>query len=60
MVGSDSNMGRSICDHAQYGIEHSDNGAEPTPLITAAALQAVKVPKELVGSVDKMNDHAAN
>ncbi len=56
MVGRDSNVSRSICNHSQYGIEHSDNRAEPTPLTAAAVLQSVKVAKDLVGSVDKMND----
>ena len=55
MVSSDSNVRRSIGDHAHHGIEHSDDGAEPAPLAAATALQPVKVPKELVGSVNKMN-----
>jgi hypothetical protein len=50
-------MSCSVCDHLPYGIEHSDNGAESTVLTLCEATKAVKMSKELIGSVDQMNDH---
>ena len=57
MVGSDTYMCGSVSDHLQDGLEHAGDGAEPAVFPVTVALQPVKVTKELVGTVDKVDDH---
>src|ERR1035438_10150038 len=52
-------MRRTFLDHLQDGVEQTDDGAERPILALGEAAQAIEVAKQLVGSVDEMNDHQA-
>jgi hypothetical protein len=41
----------------QDGVKDSGDGAEPSGFTIAGAAQAVKVPEQLVRSVDQVDDH---
>jgi hypothetical protein len=59
VIGRDAEMSRTALDHLQHRLEHADDGAERTVYALIEAPQAVEMPKELVGAVDCVNDHAA-
>lgn len=57
MIGGDAEMRRAFCDHLPYGIQDAGYRSKPHALVAREAPQPLEVPKELVGTVDKMNDH---
>jgi len=46
-------------DHLQHRIEHADDGAERAVFAFGETTQAVEMAEELIGPVDKVNDHEA-
>lgn len=45
-------------DHLQHAVQDTDHRAEGPILALGEAAQAVEVPKQLVGAVDEVDDHA--
>src|SRR5439155_11792904 len=59
VIGRDAEVGRPFLDHLQHRVQHAGHGAERRIFILVEAAEAIKMPEELVGAVEKMNDHAA-
>ena len=59
MVRGYPDVRRTFLDHLQDGVEQTDDGAERPILALGEAAQAIEVAKQLVGTVDEMNDHPA-
>src|SRR6185312_7385332 len=57
MIGGDTDMGRAGLEHLHDGAQHTNDGAEGWILSLHEAAQTVKVPEQLVGAVEEMNDH---
>ena len=59
MIGGHTNVSRSTLDHLQDRMEHTDGGAERAIFALGKATKTIKMPEQLVGAVDEMNDHAS-
>ncbi len=59
MIGGDTQVARPFLDHLQDPVEHAHDRAHRPIFALGETAQTVKMPKQLVGAVDEMNDHAA-
>ena len=55
VVGSDTDVCRTILHHLENRIEYTDNGAEWFVLAAIEAALTVEVAKQLISAVDQMN-----
>ena len=58
MIGGDTQVARPFLDHLQDPVEHTHDRAHRPILALGETAQTVKVPEQLVGAVDEMDDHA--
>ena len=59
VIGGHPDMGASGLDQLQHRVEHAGHRAIGPVSALGEAAQAVEVPEQLVGPIEKMNDHAA-
>ena len=59
VIGRNADVRGALLEHLQNGLQHADHRAEWAVLTLVEAAQPVKVPKQLVGAVYDVDDHAA-
>ena len=57
VVGGDAEIRVAVLDHLEHGLQHADDRAVRAVHAFVEPAQTVEVTKELVGAVDKVNDH---
>ena len=57
VVGGDAKVRVAVLDHLEDGLKYANNGAVRAVHAFVEPAQAVEVTEELVGAVDKVNDH---
>jgi hypothetical protein len=60
MVGRNAEVRVAVLDHLEHGLQHADDRAVRAVFAFVEPAQAVEVTEELVGAVDKVNDHFGN
>jgi len=58
VIGSDANVCCAFINHLQYTMQYADSRAKWFVLALVESPLPVKVAKEFIGPVDKVNDHS--
>src|SRR6476469_5289885 len=59
VVGGDAEVPLAALDHLEDGLQHADHGAVRAIHAFVEPAQAVEVTKDLVGTVNEVDDHFA-